>query len=131
MIMETAKNAGVKTSEFALLTVYGVLGILLNIGWITASQATQANLAAPSIIADVGTALGVVTYILSRSGLKWKWFNNLASGQQSTAPAPTFAPLVDSPPAPSYSSPASQPQNGVVTGGLSAVQQPQAQIRSV
>lgn len=130
MIMDSAKNAGVKTSEFAVLLVYAGLGIAVNIGWLTTSQAAAANLAAPSIIADIGTALGVVAYIMARSGLKLKWFDNLARGQQSTAPAPTFAPLVDTPPAPSYSSPVTTP-NGVMQGGLSAVQQPQAQIRSV
>lgn len=106
--MQSAQRTGWKTSEFWMLAVYSLISLALTGGWITQAQAHDLTLQAPALIADGGVALGMVSYILARSGLKLQWLTAL--GQQMTAQASqpavaSLAPINDGPASPSYAQP--------------------------
>lgn len=112
--MQSAQRSGWKTSEFWVLAVYSTISLALTAGWITQAQAHDLTLQAPALIADGGAALGMVSYILSRSGLKWQWITALGQQMTATASQPavaSLAPVQDGPPSPSYAQPrtATQP----------------------
>jgi hypothetical protein len=133
-MMNSATNPGGQTTEFKMATMTLILAVLTNAGWITQGQAATLSVIAPSLIFDVTAGLSIVAYILGRNGLKLKWFDNLSKGQQPATP-PTFAPLLDSPAAPSYApSAAVAPSQIVPAPSSNSVTPPGAaiaQIRSV
>lgn len=109
--MKTATNPGYKTSELWVLIISGAVSIATTAGWLTSSQASGLTMQTPAIISDVGTMLAAVVYILSRSGLKWRWLTLAAADLATPAPDPT-QPLPDSPPSPSYGAPVPASPNG-------------------
>ncbi len=99
--MKSATNPGWKTSELWVLIASGFVSAAATYGWISQAQANNLTMQAPAIIADAGTALAGVVYILSRSALKWRWLQLAAADMATPQPDPS-TPLPDSPPSPSY-----------------------------
>lgn len=122
--MRSATRPGWMTTEFGVTIFASIVALLMTAGIISQSQATGLTASGPTIVTWIGAALSWVVYIGSRTLLKNKWMQNLASEVGTPPPAtlPALPLTVDGPVSPSYGAQAATlpSANGHVTVSTAA-----------